>query len=622
MAMNILFSRLSSFAPLSLALTTAVLSGCSSTPKIANSTTNTESVNISVSSAEQNTSTTDFYQASQPAVDLPQIKQQLPSTNRFELDELEAILSSNNSSPSTKNQMSNQMSCPGMKLVLSCGNSICETNLGENQDNCPADCVPAPVVSYNNQTRCTQTQAVFHPENTAQVQEIVRMALSSGKKVKVIGNSHSANSILCTDGFTIVTDRLNRVLGLESFEGEDTVLTEGGISIWDLNEWLLKNGKSLGYPIMGFRGVTIAGAMGTSSHGSSTKHNAVISNQVQSITLVDGLGNVQELTKKTTPSDTWKAATASLGMLGIITQVRLKVQKAINLDTRVTFHSEKELFKKGGVFAPVKGCDWGVMNWFPGAKKFMKICGKETSKKAEPGANNVLLSPAVPSGIVGLAKQTLQYAACKKGVACLIDQIRFTTLKLSPPLQKENKFGKLVATRNAVGPAHRMQSAFLTPYQKGFFQMDWEIAIPQSRAAEAMAWVKRHVEQNKICLPLVGVFLRFTPALDESLLGYTNAGGDFIKNEPVVYIEMPVYLPVGFTATQKAEYDRPFEELARTLITRFGGHAHWGKNRDWVFELQRNLGVYGDRIERFKKVAHELDPHGIFENSYSKMIGL
>lgn len=612
MNLNVIQNQANSFRTI-LILIAIAAQGCS-TGRI-HTASQLEAVTTTKSSAEKNTPAVNYYSEKQVLIDPALTKSALSEEDQKKLSDLEILLTSGT-------QKDSKLSCPGLKLVVSCGNGSCESNLGETANNCAADCVPAPVVSYNNQTRCTETQAVFHPTNVGEVQGIVKMAALNNKKVKVIGNSHSANSILCTDGFTIVTDRMNQPVRIENFEGEDTVLTEAGTTIWDLNEWLYARGKSLGYPIMGFRGVTIAGAMGTSSHGSSTQHNAVISNQVQSITLVDGLGNIRELSKNTTDPDTWKAATASLGMLGVITHVRLKVRKAFQLDTRVTFHSEKELFKKNGVFGPVQDCDWGVMNWFPGARKFMKICGKETQAKADPGANNVLLSPAIPGSMVNISKQMLQYSACKNGVACFIDKLRYSMLKLTPPLQKLNARGKKVATRRAIGPAHRMQSSFLTPHQKGFFQMDWEIAVPKSRANEAMAWIMEHIRKNNICLPLVGVFLRFTPALDESLLGYTNAGEDFIQGEPVVYIEMPVYLPVGFSDEQKANYDRPFEELARNLVSRFGARAHWGKNRDWVFELQRDLNVYRDRTERFKAVVNQLDPQGLFRNRYSEMIGL
>ena len=152
--------------------------------------------------------------------------------------------------------------------------------------------------------------------------------------------------------------------------------------------------------------------------------------------------------------------------------------------------------------------------------------------------------------------------------------------------------------------------------------MDWEIAVPKSRAAEAMQAVIDHIRKNKICLPLVGVFLRFTPSMDETLMAHTTSLKDFIKGEPVVYIEMPVYLPVGFGPEKYQAYHAVFEEFARMLITHYGARAHWGKNHEWVFALQRDLDVYGDNLRKFQSVVDDLDPHGVFSNDFAKNMGI
>ena len=514
-------------------------------------------------------------------------------------------------------------SCPGLKLVVTCGNTKCEKELGETIENCAPDCVPAPIISYNNQTRCTDVKSVYKPESEKEVQTIVRHAVSQGQHIKVVGNSHSANQILCTDGIAIVTEKLNQVLGLEMFEGVETVKVQSGMLIWDLNEWLYKRGKVIGYSIMGFRQVTIGGAIGTGSHGSSVKHNAVISNIIQSITLVDSKGNLREFSKGTTPENTWKALTVNFGLLGVVTQVRLKVESAKNLDTRVSFHHESELFNsKDGVFAPVKNCDFGVMNWFPGTRKFMKVCGTVTNKKTDAGATNNLLNPPLPAKLVNVSKQVLQLGACHQGTGCLVESLRYSMMKIAPPIQKLNFRGKLKSTRHAIGPIHAMVSSDLTEYQKGFFQMDWEIAVPKSRANEAMKAVLAHIRNHNICLPLVGVFLRFTPSMDESLMSHTTAYKDFIKGEPVVYLEMPVYLPVGFSSEMKHKYDVVFEDFAKLLIHQYGARAHWGKNRDWVFSMQRDQDVYGENLKKFQSVVDEMDPHGVFSNQFAHNIGI
>jgi FAD/FMN-containing dehydrogenase len=85
---------------------------------------------------------------------------------------------------------------------------------------------------------------------------------------------------------------------------------------------------------------------------------------------------------------------------------------------------------------------------------------------------------------------------------------------------------------------------------------------------------------------------------------------------------MPVYLPTAFPKEMANEYDSRYEDFARLMIERFSGRAHWGKNRDWAFELHRERGTYGSNLERFRKVMRALDPAGVFQNEFARQAGL
>jgi FAD/FMN-containing dehydrogenase len=119
----------------------------------------------------------------------------------------------------------------------------------------------------------------------------------------------------------------------------------------------------------------------------------------------------------------------------------------------------------------------------------------------------------------------------------------------------------------------------------------------------------------------VGVFIRFAPAEETTLLAHTVAKGEFKPGEPAVFIEMPVYLPTAFPSEMAAAYDKKYEDFARLLIEKFSGRAHWGKNRDWVFEWQTERGMYGDHLARFRQVQAELDPNGVFQTAFGEKAG-
>jgi hypothetical protein len=416
--------------------------------------------------------------------------------------------------------------------------------------------------------------------------------------------------------------KLNKIIGLETHNGTTTVKVEPGVTLYQLADWLHQKGYSIGYNIMGFRVGTIAGLIGTGSHGSSPKHTSVISNIVDSVDtiLADGSEKTFDSFSDENKMRAWRT---HLGFLGAITTVSLKVQPQFNLDVKVSYHSEKEFFgSNGGALNQVKDCDWGIINWFPGSHKFVKSCGVVTDKPADRGANNTLLDPYIPQFIVKPFKKVLQLGACYNGISCLTDKVRYLGLQLFPPFTKIKPNGKKVFSTHVIGPSHRMMSADLTKYQQGFTQLDWEIAVPARRAEDAIRAIKQYIDQHHICLPLVGVFIRFSPSEDKALLAHTTTHDSFVDGEPVVFFEMPVYIPVGFTQAQRDKIENIYVGYTKLLVDNFEGRPHWGKNRDWAFPYELKQKAFGDKLAQYQSVVQELDPQGVFSNPFGKNFGL
>jgi hypothetical protein len=109
-------------------------------------------------------------------------------------------------------------------------------------------------------------------------------------------------------------------------------------------------------------------------------------------------------------------------------------------------------------------------------------------------------------------------------------------------------------------------------------------------------------------------------------MAYTGTGNGFDDGSIAAHIEMPIFVPVDLTEAQMEEYMSPYEEAMRTLITQYGARGHWGKNmyggKTWLFELQRDIGSYGDRLTRFSEKVGEMDPNGLFANKFAKAIGI
>lgn len=153
-------------------------------------------------------------------------------------------------------------------------------------------------------------------------------------------------------------------------------------------------------------------------------------------------------------------------------------------------------------------------------------------------------------------------------------------------------------------------------------ERDWEIFIPQRHTMGALSAVAAYFKANKICLPLIGVFIRFAPVEDATLLAHTVALPDDVVGEPGMFIELPVFLPAKLTCSDQERYEKPYADLAETLVRDYGGRGHWAKNRASLFQLQRRLDTYDENLRIFRKITKNLDPSGMFANQFGIDMGL
>ena len=133
---------------------------------------------------------------------------------------------------------------------------------------------------------------------------------------------------------------------------------------------------------------------------------------------------------------------------------------------------------------------------------------------------------------------------------------------------------------------------------------------------------------EKMVVPLIGIFIRFSKSEDNTLMAYSGTGGPFEDGAFVAHIEMPIYVPVNLSQTQFEDYMSPYEEAQKVLIEQFDGRGHWAKNQHsmdpWLFPFQNTMGAYDDdnRLQRFSQKVGEFDPNGMFANSFAKAIGI
>lgn len=457
--------------------------------------------------------------------------------------------------------------------------------------------------------------------------------------------------------------------------------------LFDLENFLDQNGLSIGFAVPGFRDPTVGGAIATGTHGSSPTNPSVISTRVRSLLLVTSKGELQEFSETTTPATTWKAVRTSLGFLGVVVQLRLAVEPAFNLRATVRWYGIHDILYPGAPHAPSifaslqygATCDWGEMVWFPHEGRddapVAVICETRTDRAVQDQPNspaeNQLLFPAFSNDAdkAGRYSDLLQADACNGGnPSCGMEYTRHEVLRYwIPPFSNSDcgsgycKVAKdspsgLMTTSEAAGAAfscggyigadntsdcwvdltgrwHRMMSSEIPPVPDRPFERDWEIFIPGQFAQAALKMAQSYFQTHRpdgvhgICLPLIGIFIRFAPPEDGTLIAHTVNEGVF-GNSPTggnvagMFFEMPVFIPKGIKCADLARYEKVYSDLAEKLVTDFGGRGHWGKNRRSLFQLQRRLGTYGDNIKQFREVVKQMDPKGMFANQFGVDIGL
>jgi FAD binding domain/D-arabinono-1,4-lactone oxidase len=458
---------------------------------------------------------------------------------------------------------------------------------------------------------------------------------------------------------------------LEDFQGRKTVRVGPGMQLGDLMKWLDDQGWSLGFAVPGFRKPTVGGAIATGTHGSSPIQSVVISSRVRWLLVVRADGTFGEYSEQTTDSDTWKALRAHLGFLGVVVQLRLEVEAAFNLRVKVRWVTAKDLVGPNGPHGLLTGADWGEMVWFPQEgdpdAAVMVLSGRKTTDPAGEGVENRLLRPSMPfaeEAISNFVLDQMESDVCGGTSLCRFERLRADLLKYAfPPYTTTDQLigiikvledvpelaaalvGMLLAVPEVsplllpllpilpivalfidkaepevVAKWHLAMSSDLTPYQP--FQRDWEIFIPKSRARDALQAAMAYFKTNKLCLPLIGVFIRFAPAEDTTLLAHTVAMGEFVAGEPGTFFEMPVFIPKKLTCSDQARYEKVYSDLAEMLVHDYGGRAHWGKNRASLFQLERRLNKYGANLKTFRQIAKRMDPTGMFANQFGVDMGL
>ena len=172
-------------------------------------------------------------------------------------------------------------------------------------------------------------QRMAMPASEAEIAQLVREAAQREQSVRVVGSGHSFTPLCATDGLLISLDGLQGVVAVNPAANEATVWA--GTKLHALGDPLWEAGLAL--TNMGdIDRQSLAGAIGTGTHGTGpTLGN--LSTQVVGLRLLTATGEAVDCSPTVAPA-LFKAAQLSLGALGVITQVTLRLLPAYHLHER------------------------------------------------------------------------------------------------------------------------------------------------------------------------------------------------------------------------------------------------------------------------------------------------
>lgn len=171
---------------------------------------------------------------------------------------------------------------------------------------------------------------VFVPNTREDLLSIVQNCVNNGKKLRVIGSGHSWNKGVGCRDVLVSLEALNRVVEVDKTNMLVTV--EGGCKINALNSALEAQGLALS--VLGsISEQSIAGAICTGTHSTGVGASC-LADLMEKLVLVTSVAPFVMTCSRAENADLFEAAGVSSGVLGIIVQVTLRVERSFRMEYR------------------------------------------------------------------------------------------------------------------------------------------------------------------------------------------------------------------------------------------------------------------------------------------------
>ena len=403
---------------------------------------------------------------------------------------------------------------------------------------------------------------------------IVQAARQTGRCIRPVGSGYSYTPLVQTD---------DEIISLDAFSGVERIDLGAGIAVVGAGTRLdiLVNELALQGAALANLGdidrQTVAGAIATGTHGTGIGIGS-LSDQVVGLSLVSGRGEILELDAESAP-ELFPSAQISLGALGIVTSVKLKIEPHYSLRIERGADRFESLLANLDRYAR-ENRNFEFF-WFP--RDGLAYTKRMNYAEAGKSGQSTILSSALRFANDVLVENFVVWVACE------------TTLR-HPKLRSRwmALARRLVPNDTNVAAAER---CYATPRLVRHFEIEY--AVPMSRAADALAMLDDTLRFHPV-KTVIPIEVRFAKA--EQMPLSVSQGSE------IVYVAVHTY--------HREDYLELFD-LCEDIFIRFGGRPHWGKMHS---RKATDLEALYTRWQEFQSARKHLDPDDIFVNGYLRRI--
>lgn len=182
-----------------------------------------------------------------------------------------------------------------------------------------------PYVNWDN-TIYFDHDRVVTPSTLQEIVAVVKSANDKGRRLRVLGSGHSWSPVAASSDLLLSLINYNGVVAMD--ERRMTVTVKGGTRLSQISAALSERGFALSI-LPSVSSQTIAGAIATAAHGTGIG-SGNMATLVTQLEMVLANGTVLVLSEADNP-DLFKASVVSVGLLGVVTEVTLRIGPAFNL---------------------------------------------------------------------------------------------------------------------------------------------------------------------------------------------------------------------------------------------------------------------------------------------------